>query len=248
MQKKSVTGGGSLENALRGDYDFDVKAVLKEGVALTQNSKLAIIQGLLVVFALAYFSLLGAEYLSIAKNLDSESPDFQFILHLIIAILVAPLTAGLLMMGVNTSLGIENRLEFVFRFISRIVILGVATLMTTAAVQIGLLFFIVPGLYLAVATGFTVPLILDKGMMPAQAMMTSIKVVGHRWKQFVLLYLAFTLLLLLVVVTYGVAIIWVAPFYYNVKGLLYRDIFGIGTDASQNLEYGHREDDDVFSA
>lgn len=64
-------------------------------------------------------------------------------------------------------------------------------------------------------------------MLPAKAIFTSIKVVNHQWLNFVKLYAVFFLLLLLVLITFGIAMIWVAPFYYNVKGILYRDIFGL---------------------
>lgn len=221
---------GSLRKALNGEFDFDVKAVLKEGWKITQSDKWAMLQGIAVVFVIALMVVAVAQEVSRQKGIEFNEPSFRMGTELVLMILVAPFAAGLIMMGVNASIGGKNRGSHIFQFVHRTFSIVVASLMISAIVQIGMLLLVLPGLYLIVATGFTIPLILDKGIFPARAIFVSIKVVNVRWYKFVQLYFVFFILTLLVLATFGLAMIWVAPFYYNVKGLLYRDIFGVGVE------------------
>lgn len=227
LEKNTQKTQASVESALNGDYEFDLKAVFDEGWKLTQADKSSIVQGMLVVIVIAMSIMLMAAYVSEAKGISWEEPGFRFGLDIIMAVLIAPLTAALMMMGIKSSVGRKNYLADLFGFISRTLVITVTVVMTTAIVQIGLLFLVLPGLYLMIATGFAIPLVLEKNMLPAKAIFTSIKVVNHQWLNFVKLYAVFFALLLLVALTFGIAMIWVAPFYYNVKGILYRDIFGV---------------------
>lgn len=226
---------GSLESALKGDYSFDLKSVFEEGWRLTQTDKSSIVQGMLVVVMVALFVMMIAANIAEQKGIELEDPSFRFGLDMIMAILLAPLTAALMMMGIKSSVGVKNHFSDLFLFINRTLVLTITVVMTTALVQVGLLLLLLPGLYLMIATGFAIPLVLERNMLPAKAIFTSIKVVNYQWLTFVKLYAVFFLLLLLVLVTFGIAMIWVAPFYYNVKGVLYRDIFGLSDQDGDSL-------------
>ncbi|BDX06531.1 hypothetical protein [Planctobacterium marinum] len=243
LEKNTQKRQASVESALNGDYEFDLKAVFDEGWKLTQADKSSIVQGMLVVIVIAMSIMLMAAYVSEAKGISWEEPGFRFGLDIIMAVLIAPLTAALMMMGIKSSVGRKNYLADLFGFINRTLVITVTVVMTTAIVQIGLLFLVLPGLYLMIATGFAIPLVLEKNMLPAKAIFTSIKVVNHQWLNFVKLYAVFFALLLLVALTFGIAMIWVAPFYYNVKGILYRDIFGV-----QNAETISQSEGEVMTS
>lgn len=229
LQNKSQ---GSLQRALLGQYEFDVKEVLQEGWQITQRDKSTMLQGIGFIFALAVMVMLIAQVVASNKGIDFNEPSFRLGTEVVLMILVAPFAAALMMMGINLSIGGKNKMSDLFYFLNRTFSIVLVSLMISAIVQIGLMLFIVPGLYLVIATGFSIPLMLDKGLLPSRAILTSIKVVNHQWQKFVALYGVFVLLLVLVMFTFGIALLWVAPFYYNVKGLLYRDIFGVGNEHS----------------
>lgn len=234
-ENQSKTSQGSLKSALRGDYHFDLKQVLRSGWELTQIDKASMVQGVIIMIAVALMVMSAGQYISDLKDIDPQDPGFRLGLDMLMVILITPLAAGLMMMGINASIGGKNKLSNVFEFVNRSLVITVTAIMTAALVQIGLLFLILPGLYLMVATGFAIPLVLEKKMLPARAIFTSIKVVNHQWLSFVKLYGVFAALFVLVIITFGIAIIWVSPFYYNVKGILYRDIFGVEHMSSSEL-------------
>lgn len=221
---------GSLQKALNGEFDFDVKNTLKEGWEITLKDKFSMLLGMLVVFFIAILVMAFAQVWSDMNSLDFNDPTFNLWRQIILMVLVSPFLAGMMMMGINASIGGKNELTNVFRFLHRTMSIIVTSLMVMAIVQLGMFLFLLPGLYLMVATGFAIPLMLDKGALPTRAIFMSIRVVNFQLFKFLKLYAVFFLLMLLVIVTLGLAIIWVAPFYYNVKGLLYRDIFGVGTE------------------
>lgn len=219
-----------MQKALNGEFDFDVQAVLKEGWELTKKDKSSMVQGIIFIVFIAFIVMITAHTVSQQKGIDFNDPNFRMGTEVIIMILVAPFAAGLMMMGINSSIGGKNTISHLFQFINRTFTITVTSLMISAVVQIGMLLLILPGLYLVVATGFAIPLILDKGILPMRAIWISIKIVNFQWLKFVKVYMVFLGLTFLAILTFGIALIWVAPFYYNVKGLLYRDIFGVGNE------------------
>lgn len=227
VKNSNFSIGGNLESALKGEYQIEVKAILKEGWQLTKNGKSVILAGIFLILFIAMictsvaFSVLGT------YDLNALTPTSRLLLDVSLTVLISPFIAAITMAGVSNSVGAVSPPSFLFYFVPRILILSVASVLVSAVVQLGIIFFVLPGLFLAMATSFTLPLLLDKGLTPARAMMISIKVVSFKWGEFAKIYGFFALLGLLVVVTLGVAIFWIAPFYFNVKGILYREVFGI---------------------
>ncbi len=221
-----------MHKALSGDFNVNLEAVLKEAWKITQLTKWTLLQALLMLFSLVFLVVMVSFSLIQNQGGDILNPSVQFYIELIITLISAPLITGLIMMGVNHSVGGISRPTHLFHFVPKTLVLGLASLMVGLLVNIGLMLLIVPGLYLMIACSFTLPLIVEKGMTPWRAIYTSVRVVSHSWPQFVLLYLLFAILLLLVIATLGIALIWVGPLYYNVKGVLYRDIFGIAVQVT----------------
>lgn len=227
QDKNKLELGGSMNKALSGDFNIDLQALLKEAWSITQVTKWSLLQSILMVLSLVFLVVMGSFNLIQSQGADILNPQVQFYVELLITLLTAPLITGLLMMGINHSVGGVSRPTQLFHFVPRTLILALATLMVSMLVNLGLMLLVIPGLYLMVACSFTLPLVAEKGLTPWRAIYTSVRVVSHKWPQFVILYLLFALLFMLVIATLGIALIWVGPLYYNVKGVLYRDIFGI---------------------
>ena len=84
---------------------------------------------------------------------------------------------------------------------------------------------ILPGLYLFVATTFTLPLIADKKLGVLQAIITSCKAVNQFILSFIVLFVIFLVLFLLSIFTFGLAFLVIMPLYFVVTGMLYTTLF-----------------------
>jgi uncharacterized membrane protein len=115
-------------------------------------------------------------------------------------------------------------------------------------VYLGFALFLVPGIYLGLATGFSMMLYVEKQLPPSQAIMQSIRVFNRYWIQLSLFYMAAFVLFIIGMFTFGLAYIWIIPFYFNFKGILYRELFGIKVK-QPNVEVGNEKQvDSIFHA
>lgn len=245
--KTRVRVGGDLNTALRGEYQLDVNQILQEGWEITKKSKSNILKGLAVIIMTSLLVSGVVLELSGQENFQEMSEGDRFLLDIIITVLLAPIIASLSMMGISHSVGAITRPAYIFHFVAKSLPIVITTLVTTAVVHIGFLLLILPGVYLLVATGFAIPLLLDKQLRPSESVITSIRVVNHQWFAFVKIYLFFLVLGLLSIVTFGIALVWVAPYYYNVKGILYRNVFGVDVHIQTSDDQELRADD-IFHA
>ena len=266
-EKKSIIHiGGTVEKALKGDYTIDVKAILVEAWQYTLRARVAINLG--IVFCLCIgtlISLIASSYLGGIEAVI-EDPKASMILNIIVTIAIWPFMAGVEMMGVFHAIGLKTHPKLVFSFLNRGSWVALSALLTSLLMSIGFQLFILPGVFLVVALSLTIPLVVEKKMMPMKAIIISIQTLRFKWFQIFLLYiiLMFALTLLLVplvmfadssllpvaIVIFILGFSFLAPLYYNVKGILYREIFGVSLKADGNLTPFNRSDSDknTFSA
>ena len=230
-EKKQVIVGGDIKKALSGESDFDIKDILQQGWTLTQTTKGVLCQALLVIFAVALIIVYGLiAYVgvdNVQNNVLELDPFTRLLTDILSTVLIAPLMAGVVMMGVNHSVGAKSVPSQLFQYVPQCLPIVLVSLMTGVLTRLGLSLFILPGLYLAIAMSFALPLVLEKKMAPINAIYTSIRVVNSKALKFCLLYLIFLGLLFVGLMTFGVALVWIAPLYYNSKGVLYREMFGV---------------------
>lgn len=250
-EKKRVIIGGDIDKTLKGEFDFDIKEVFEQAWSLTQTTKGVIVQSLLVILSVIFVLVYGIIAYVGPENIENNTvqlePMTRLLMEVVSTILIAPLMAGVVMMGVNHSVGAKSKPANLFQYVSQCLPIVLASLMTGILLQLGLALLILPGLYLAVAMSFSTPLVVEKKMTPLAAIVTSVKAVNHRVLKFSLLYLIFFGLLLVGFMTLGVALIWIAPLYYNVKGILYRDMFGVTVTLTSGLNGGSQHES-VFIA
>jgi len=92
---------------------------------------------------------------------------------------------------------------------------------------IGLVLFILPGIYLAVAFSMALPLVIDKGMTPWQALMTSRKAMTHKWFSLFGFFLICVLVTIAGVLALFVGLVWAVPLTSLGYAIIYRDVFGV---------------------
>tara|TARA_R110002050_G_scaffold61603_6_gene136085 strand:+ start:597 stop:1430 length:834 start_codon:yes stop_codon:yes gene_type:complete len=270
-----VQVGGNIESALKGDYQIDVKTILTEAWEQTLKSRLAINLGLLFSLLLGMLvSFIVSNYLGGIEVVIAD-PKASMILNLIVTVAVWPFVGGIEMMGVQHAIGMKTHAKMIFSFLSRASWVVLCALFTSILISIGFQLFVLPGIFLAVTLSLTIPLVIEKKMTPMKAIILSIQTL--RFKFFAILYLYFILLLSLVVLfmplafllessfaPLGVMILligvsFLAPLFYNVKGILYREIFGISLATNKPIDItlltnsaksdkNSSDSDDTFSA
>ncbi|MGL6349110.1 MAG: hypothetical protein ACRC2U_04525, partial [Aeromonas sp.] len=74
---------------------------------------------------------------------------------------------------------------------------------------------------------------LERGLTPVQAILVSFKLCIRAWPSIVLFHCVMVVLFLLALIPMGLGLIWVAPLYFNCKGILYRDLCGIQVEVNE---------------
>lgn len=258
---KVVQIGGNIEESLKGNYKIIPKEVLQEAWQKTATNRLPINLGLLFVFVMGMIiSSLATHYMGGMESVLGD-PNALNMVNLIVNIAIWPFLAGIEMMGVLHAVGLKTEAKLTFAFLKRGSWVIVCALFCSILISIGLQLFIVPGVFLAVALSLTIPLVVEKNLSPLKAIVLSIKVLRFQWfnifASYFVLMVVFILSVLPVVilikspfVIVGVAFLifslsYLAPCYYNVKGILYREIFGMklrAVDSSASIS------DDIFTA
>lgn len=257
---KFIEIGGSPEKAVVGDYTLNVQAIIKEGWEITKTSKLPILLGLLFVLAIgSVFTMIASEYMG-GIEIVLEDPNKQYILNLFATVILWPFIAGIEMMGVSHAVGIKTKSSFVFAFLKRSAFTALAALIITTISSLGFYLLFIPGIYLSVALSITIPLIVEKHMSPMAAIVLSLKATRFQWFKIFLIYLVLFMVLvcsllpaatgvnpLISMTIFITSMLWLAPLFYNIKGILYREIFGLKMLYVESQD-GSNKPDSFFSA
>jgi uncharacterized membrane protein len=103
--------------------------------------------------------------------------------------------------------------------------LGLTSLLVSALTGLGFMLCLIPGIYLAVAWAFALPLVIERGMQPWDAMELSRKVITRQWfPMFGLLVLAF-ILAMSGVLACCVGIFFTLPILPGALAFAYEDLF-----------------------
>ena len=244
--------GGNIESALKGDYQIDVKAILTESWQQTLKSRSAINIGLLFSLLLGMLvSFVVSHYLGGIEVVLAD-PEASMLLNVIVTVAVWPFIGGVEMMGVMHAVGMKTDIKMTFSFLKRASWVVICALFTGVLVSLGFQLFILPGIFLAVTLSLTIPLVIEKKMTPMKAIILSIQTL--RFKFLSLFSLYFMLLMSLMVLFVPIALLFessfaplgimifligisfLAPLFYNVKGILYREIFGISLASNNHTD------------
>lgn len=266
----------SIEQAIKGHYIIDAKAVLTEAWQQTRKSRLSINIGLLFVILLGTLVSFIASHFIGGVEAVLNDPKATTILNVVVTVVIWPFIAGIEMMGVYHSLGKVTQAKMVFSFLNRGSWVALCALLTSLLINLGVQLFIIPGVFLAVVLSLTIPLVVDQKLSPSYAIKISIQAL--RFKFFQLLSIYMVLFMALVVLIFPIALLaetdvgpvaialflfgmtYLAPLYFNVKGILYRDIFGVFEQGDNNQvtdsatvnkpveRSGESDNDDTFSA
>uniref|UniRef100_UPI00405664D6 zinc-ribbon domain-containing protein n=1 Tax=Candidatus Electrothrix sp. TaxID=2170559 RepID=UPI00405664D6 len=225
-----ATDSGSLEKGIAGQYSFQIGEVLSEGWAKVKGAKGPIFGGVFAMYVISFFIMFIGGMLIGLLGLNESGIVLAIIsqlgLQLIYAALTVVLTAGIMMMGVRRASDESINFSMLFDGIAQVKPLLIAMILQTIIIMIGFLLLIIPGIYLSVAYGLTIPLIMDKELGPWEAMEASRKAIHHSWFQIFGLYFVMGLIFMVSAIPLGIGLIWTIPMGTIVLGIVYRIIFG----------------------
>lgn len=217
--------GGSLEDAVAGRYDLSIEEVMRDAWGLTKGFKASfwgagiIIYGVFMVAGFVVRSALGAK-----PNLI-----VSLVVNGVLGGVMAPFMMGMIMLSVRRAAGLPVSFSTAFSYIHKAPTAIAAGLLTTLLTYVGSALLVLPGIYLAVAYGMTMPLIADRNLGVWQAMETSRKAVTRKWFRIFGLYLLVAILVMLSVLPLGIPLIWTVPWAMLTLGVAYHRIFGVAS-------------------
>lgn len=254
-----VQVGGTIEKAEKGEYNLNINAILSEAWESTRSSRLSInIAFIFTIFLAMLLSMIAGHYMGGLENVLADERA-TWLLNIVITLIISPFLAGIEMMGVYHAIKLKTHSRLVFAFLSRGSFVAICALLSSSITTLGFQLLFLPGIYLMVALSLTMPLIIEKHMSPIKAMVCCLKATRFQWFKMFAIYFLVSIGLFIVsiplimldstaygllgVVLFVFGFSYLVPLFYNVKGILYREIFGL-TLHSVNGENIHQ----TFSA
>jgi uncharacterized membrane protein len=231
--------GGTLQDGIEGNYDFSIIDVFLEAWQKTYGIKrtffsavlvyILIFVGIGLIFSMANHAILeaGAREGMSPSMIEIIGSIMAFLQYMFKFVVSLPMLVGITMIGIYHSVDMPIRFSIVFDYFEYTIPIVIASILTSVLVAIGSLLLVIPGIYLMVAYYLTQPLIVEKNLKPWEAMEASRKSITHHWFKVFFIHIIMIIIFLLSIISLGIAFIWTAPMMINVRGILYRIMFGV---------------------
>ena len=268
MSNKSLQVGGSIEKALSGQADLQSVAVLQEAWKVTAKHFLTFFPAIAGLF-LAQLALLlialkvqlgnPAIFFDAIVSGEGITPDIVeagFMANFWSDVLSAPLYAGVSLMALNHAVGLPTKPRYLVKGFPFAVVSVVTMLLTSSLQGIGNALFPLIGLFLTMAFSMTITLVCEKRVSPLKAIQYSVVATFRKILPLSAIFLAVLVLFFISFATAGIGLIWTIPFFFNVKAIVYRNLFGITLQVTtvdkggdgQDKDNKTEEDSKVFNA
>ncbi|MFT6925027.1 MAG: putative membrane protein [Psychromonas sp.] len=242
MSEKHFILGGDIKKSLTEGHRFDLKSLFKDAFVITRKNYLP-----LAVACFVTIGLLGLAYVYIFNSLGDSDQTMQMILNYIVTLLLAPpLLTALQMMGIHHSVGLKTKSNDLFKYFNIILKLSLATmiislisnavtlLFTQLFGSIGFQLSIVALLYFNMAFCLVSPLVAEKKLTPILAVTLSFKLVNKNLLQFSFIFLLLMVLFFIAIIPSGLGLLFFVPFYFNLMGIVYRQVCGVSVVAVES--------------
>ncbi|MGB2147109.1 MAG: hypothetical protein ACTH6O_07500 [Vibrio toranzoniae] len=237
--EKDFNLGGSINRALSGDYELKATAVFQEAWKQTISHFLsfspAIVALMFVQLAIFYIALklqLGDPAVILDAVIDPEAFTPQIVESIFIAnfsyeVVSAPIYAGISLMAMSHAAGLQTKTRHIgkgLQFTVPVILVTLFSLMLQGIAGMILPFL---SIYFSLAFSHAILLICDKKVPPMQSLLLSLRAVNKKILTIASIYLMVMLMFIIAAMMYGIGLIFVLPFFFHVKGILYREMFGI---------------------
>lgn len=232
----STEGYGSVERAVTGDYHFVVGEVIREAWEKTKGAKWPILLALglyVLVYAAVAFTtqfLFTALGLTVTPEADGSNVghviSYSLLQNMIITVATMPMVMGIFILGLRRAIDAPLSVACISQYYDKTIPLALTLALMYVICTIGFVLLVIPGIYLSVAYYMAMPLVVEKGLGPWQALETSRQAISKRWFSVFGLGVLVVLINMLGGLAFGVGLIWTLPFTAIVFGILYRNMFG----------------------
>ncbi|KEY91338.1 hypothetical protein CF67_21025 [Candidatus Photodesmus blepharus] len=258
--KKDFNLGGSLERGVSGDYELKVGEVFKEAWNHTIRNFLSFFPSILILLIIQF----GVFYIALKLQLGelSEIVDFFqnpgvfdqrviqaiFIANFSYEVVSAPIYAGISLMAMSHTAGLSTEQRHIAKGLQFTVPVILATLFSLILQGVAGMVLPFLSLYFSLAFSNAILLICEKRILPIQSLLLSLRAVNKKIIVIGSIYLLIMLMFIIAAVFYGVALIFVIPFFFHVKGIIYRNMFGVKLKIISNDDNDKNINFHVFDA
>ncbi len=210
--------------------DFTVGEALTEAWRRTKGAKGTVWAAMGVMYLVMLALGFGLVSLQMSSGLDPESAGGVWLgigIEALSSAVSTLFTAGLLYLGVCLAAGKNCSWKMVAAGFPAAVQLLIAAILMTLLVISGVVMLILPGIYLAVGYTLTLPLMLDRGLGPWEAMEKSRKAIHKVWWKVFGLFLVMGIITAVSAIPVGIGLIWTLPMNVVLCGVVYRYLFGV---------------------
>lgn len=200
---------------------FAVSELARTAWEMTKGVKEEIWKALAAVL----FVTVVAEMIGHLLGLNDRQGFSAHILSFLLGVPASLLSAGIMYMGVQYASGETLSFRMVRAVLPVAVSLILAIILQTLFVTVGFVLLIIPGVYLSVGYSMTLPLIIERGLTPWEAMEVSRKAIHPVWWNVFALYLLVGAAFCLSALTLFIGLIWLLPWSVVLMGLVYRRLF-----------------------
>lgn len=246
LQQDNV--GNTLTNGILGKYEIHINAILREAWEKTHGIKATYWKALgltILIFLGVVLSLVIIAFIigAIAGRLHASQTTIDYISSILSILFVlvyilptAPLTAGIMMIGVNHCIGEKVTAKSIFEYyaywkqlwVYPFILLVIDSLIDVSHSYILLqLLFSLLSLYVVISYFMFPPLVVEKHLGPWKALEASRKAISHHWFKMVWFIIVLFFIVFCSLLTLGIAFIWTLPMINNAIGILYREMYGV---------------------
>lgn len=239
MNNKTFHVGGSIDKAVKGEVELRSLDVLQEAWRITAKNFLTFLPAIIGLF-LAQLALL---MLALQVQLGSPAVFFDAIVQggeisgaIVEAgymanfwsdVLSAPLYAGVSLMALNHAVGLPSKPSHLVKGFPYTIVSIVTMLLASSLQGIGNALFPILGLMLSMGFSMAIILVCEKRVSPLKAIQFSLMATVRKLLPMTAIFVVILTMFIVSFATAGIGLIWTLPFFFNVKAIIYRNLFGI---------------------
>ncbi|MCW8327989.1 hypothetical protein MD588_04140 [Photobacterium sp. SDRW27] len=266
MNNKTFHVGGSIDKAIKGDTELQAVTVLQEAWKVTAKNFLSFFPAIIGLFlAQVALLMLGLQVqlgdaslffdaIITGQEISADIVQAGYMANFWSDVLSAPLYVGVSMMALNHAVGLPTKPNHLVKGFSFTIVSIITMLITSSLQGIGNALFPLVGLFLSMGFSMAIILVCEKRTTPLKAIQYSLLATLKKLMPMTAIYLVVLIMFFISFATAGIGLIWTLPFFFNVKGIIYRNLFGItlqvttmkkGSDDNNN---SNNSDSKVFDA
>jgi hypothetical protein len=207
-----------IRNAMNGDHSFSASDIIHEGFQASKGFKGTVWVAIGIIAAISIVVGIISGQLGVNQLVELLTDTIG-------AMIIQPMNAGLMMLGVIYTSGQAVKPQQVLDYYERALKIVLLQLLIVLGFLLGLVLLVLPGIYLLVGWSLAKALLLKYDFGIREAMRISLKTVSRQWFRFFGLYIFMTFILILSAIPLAIGLIWTIPMAICAYGRLFNTIF-----------------------